>query len=133
MASPMLQEIFGGSLIGQPDVGFAALDAEQKRPIATIAAGFTGLLSLFNIGGRFFWASLSDNIGRKPTYYTFFVLGIALYALAPVGRAHRQQGAVRRWSSASSCRCTAAASRPCRPTSPTCSARSSSARSTAGC
>ncbi|MGZ5874278.1 MAG: MFS transporter small subunit, partial [Bradyrhizobium sp.] len=42
-----------------------------------------GLLSLFNIGGRFFWASLSDYIGRKNTYYTFFVLGIALYALAP--------------------------------------------------
>src|SRR6202008_1431709 len=32
---------------------------------------------------RFFWASLSDKIGRKNTYYTFFLLGIALYALAP--------------------------------------------------
>src|SRR5204863_328995 len=42
-----------------------------------------GLLSLFNIGGRFFWASLSDKIGRKNTYYTFFILGIVLYALAP--------------------------------------------------
>src|SRR5207245_11254295 len=51
--------------------------------IAAIAAGFAGLLSLFNIGGRFFWASLSDKIGRKNTYYTFFILGIALYALAP--------------------------------------------------
>jgi MFS family permease len=51
--------------------------------IAAIAAGFTGLLSLFNIGGRFFWASLSDYIGRKNTYYTFFLLGIAMYALAP--------------------------------------------------
>jgi MFS family permease len=40
-------------------------------------------LSLFNIGGRFFWASLSDYIGRKNTYYTFFLLGIAMYALAP--------------------------------------------------
>jgi MFS family permease len=40
-------------------------------------------LSLFNIGGRFFWASLSDYIGRKNTYYTFFILGIALYASAP--------------------------------------------------
>ena len=40
-------------------------------------------MSLFNIGGRFFWASLSDKIGRKKTYYTFFVLGIALYAAAP--------------------------------------------------
>jgi MFS family permease len=83
MASPMLQEIFAGKLIGLPDVGFNALSVEQKAIIAGIAAGFTGLLSLFNIGGRFFWASLSDKIGRKNTYYTFFILGIALYALAP--------------------------------------------------
>jgi MFS family permease len=83
MASPMLQEIFGGSLIGLPDVKFTDLNDEQRRAIAAIAAGFTGLLSLFNIGGRFFWASLSDLIGRKMTYYTFFVLGIALYAGAP--------------------------------------------------
>jgi MFS family permease len=83
MASPMLQEIFAGKLIGLPDVGFNALTAAQKAQIAGIAAGFAGLLSLFNIGGRFFWASLSDYIGRKNTYYTFFLLGIALYALAP--------------------------------------------------
>src|SRR5215468_3559722 len=83
MASPMLQEIFGGSLIGHPELKFAELSGEQRTMIAAIAAGFTGLLSLFNIGGRFFWASLSDKIGRKMTYYTFFALGIALYALAP--------------------------------------------------
>jgi MFS family permease len=83
MASPMLQEIFGGSLIGHPELGFTQLSAEQRTMIAAIAAGFTGLLSLFNIGGRFFWASLSDYIGRKNTYYTFFLLGIAMYALAP--------------------------------------------------
>ncbi|KQR30212.1 MFS transporter [Rhizobium sp. Leaf155] len=83
MASPMLQEIFAGSLIGQPGVAFADLDAAQKAQIAAIAAGFTGLLSLFNIGGRFFWASMSDKIGRKNTYFCFFILGIILYALAP--------------------------------------------------
>jgi MFS family permease len=83
MASPMLQEIFAGKLIGLPNLTFNALSAEQKVVIAGIAAGFAGLLSLFNIGGRFFWASLSDYIGRKNTYYTFFLLGIALYALAP--------------------------------------------------
>ena len=83
MASPMLQEIFAGKLIGLPDVGFNQLTTPQKAQIAAIAAGFTGLLSLFNIGGRFFWASLSDKIGRKNTYYTFFILGIVLYALAP--------------------------------------------------
>ena len=83
MASPMLQEIFAGKLIGLPDLTFNQLDASQKTAIAGIAAGFAGLLSLFNILGRFFWASLSDYIGRKNTYYTFLLLGIALYALAP--------------------------------------------------
>ena len=87
MASPMLQEIFAGSLIGLPGVKFAQLTGEQRVAIAAIAAGFTGLLSLFNIGGRFFWASLSDYIGRKNTYYAFFLLGIALYALAPTAAA----------------------------------------------
>jgi MFS family permease len=83
MASPMLQEIFGGSLIGHPEIKFLQLDDGQRTAIAAIAAGFTGLISLFNIGGRFFWASLSDYIGRKNTYYIFFVLGIALYTAAP--------------------------------------------------
>jgi MFS family permease len=83
MASPMLQEIFAGKLIGLPDLTFGQLSVEQKAIIAGIAAGFAGLLSLFNIGGRVFWASLSDYIGRKNTYFTFFILGIVLYALAP--------------------------------------------------
>ena len=79
MASPMLQEIFGGSLIGKPELGFAALDG-QKAAIAVIAAGFAGMLSLFNIAGRIVWASASDHLGRKATYFVFFALGIALYA-----------------------------------------------------
>ena len=94
MASPMLQEIFGGALMGHPDIKFGALNQEQRVMVAAIAAGFTGLLSLFNVGGRFFWASLSDYIGRKNTYYTFFLLGIALYAAAPwfaqIGIVHRR-------------------------------------------
>ena len=83
VASPMLQEVFAGSLIGLPGVPISQLTAAQAAAIAAIAAGFTGLLSLFNIGGRFFWASFSDYIGRKKTYYLFFLLGIALYALVP--------------------------------------------------
>ena len=83
MASPMLQEIFGGRLIGAPETGFSALSPDQLKQIATIAAGFVGLLSLFNIVGRFFWASLSDRIGRKATYFCFFGLGIVLYAVSP--------------------------------------------------
>jgi MFS family permease len=83
VASPMLQEIFGGLLIGHPELAFGALDADKAAAIALIAAGFTGLLSLFNIVGRFFWASVSDRIGRRATYSVFFVLGMALYAAAP--------------------------------------------------
>ncbi len=82
MASPMLQEVFGGRLIGL-DVGFDALSAGQKQQIAAIAAGFTGLLSLCNIGGRLGWASASDKFGRKITYAIFFVLGFLLYAAVP--------------------------------------------------
>jgi MFS family permease len=85
IASPMLQEIFAGQLIGAPGVPFTALDPGQRAAIAVVAAGFVGMLSLFNIGGRFFWASLSDWIGRRATYATFFLLGIALYAFAPTG------------------------------------------------
>jgi len=64
-ASPMIQEIFSGK------VG------------AEAAAGFVGLLSLFNMGGRFIWASLSDYIGRRNTYFIFFGLGILLYFSVP--------------------------------------------------
>ncbi len=64
-ASAMSQEIFPG------------------RVTAIAAAGFVGLLSLFNMLGRFFWASTSDVIGRRNTYFCFFILGIVLYALVP--------------------------------------------------
>jgi MFS family permease len=64
-ASAMIQEVFRGKI----------------TPSA--AAGFVGLLSLFNMGGRFFWASLSDKIGRKATYACFFTLGPIIYALVP--------------------------------------------------
>ncbi|NML43845.1 OFA family MFS transporter [Ramlibacter sp. G-1-2-2] len=82
MASPMLQEVFGGSLI---DVGkkFGELDKTQLAAIAAVAGGFAALLSLFNIAGRFFWASMSDLFGRKMTYTIFFVLGGVLYASLP--------------------------------------------------
>jgi MFS family permease len=82
MASPMLQEVFGGSLIGVAKK-FGELDKTQLAAIAGVAAGFTALLSLFNIGGRFFWASLSDKMGRKMTYIVFFVLGGLMYFSVP--------------------------------------------------
>lgn len=82
MSSPMLQEVFGGQLIGVEKI-YSELDKSQLVAIATIAAGFTALLSLFNIGGRFFWASLSDFFGRKTTFVIFFVLGGLLYISIP--------------------------------------------------
>ena len=69
-ASAMSQEMFPGKVT------------------AVAAAGFVGLLSLFNMGGRFFWASMSDLIGRKNTYLVFFTLGFVLYATVPsIGQA----------------------------------------------
>ena len=65
-ASPMIQDLFRGS------VG------------ATAAVGFVGLLSIFNMAGRFFWASVSDYIGRKATYFCFFTLGAILYFFLPL-------------------------------------------------
>jgi MFS family permease len=82
MASPMLQEVFGGRLVGT-DAPLAGLDAAARAGVATIGAAFAGFLSLFNIVGRIGWASFSDVIGRKATYVVFFVLGMALYASAP--------------------------------------------------
>jgi MFS family permease len=65
VASPMIQEIFSG------------------RVTPAAAAGFVGLISLFNMGGRFFWATTSDYIGRRNTYMVFFLLGILLYSTVP--------------------------------------------------
>jgi hypothetical protein len=64
-ASPMIQEIFPG------------------RVSPLVAASFVGLISLFNMVGRFFWASTSDYIGRRSTYMIFFALGIVLYSSVP--------------------------------------------------
>src|SRR5580693_1399164 len=64
-ASAMSQEMFKGQIT------------------AVAASGLVGLFSLFNMGGRFFWSSTSDYIGRKNTYFIFFALGTVLYALVP--------------------------------------------------
>ena len=56
-------------------------DLFQKTPLA--AAAFVSLLSLFNAGGRFFWASCSDYIGRRNTYIVFFVVQVILFLLIP--------------------------------------------------
>jgi MFS family permease len=81
-ASPMLQETFGGELFHELAVGFSQFSEAQKTLAAAIGGGFVGLFSLFNIGGRFFWATLSDTIGRKATYFVFFALGTLCYGVA---------------------------------------------------
>jgi len=83
-ASPMLQETFGGALIGQPELGFAEIRSNHDLTAAAalVGAGFVGLISVFNIFGRIGWASSSDKLGRKRTYYIFFVLGAFLYCSA---------------------------------------------------
>ncbi len=62
-ASPMMQDMFGKT--------------------ALEAAAVVSLMSLFNAGGRFLWASFSDFIGRRNTYLTFFVVQVILFLLMP--------------------------------------------------
>jgi MFS family permease len=70
-ASPMIQDLFHGKVT------------------AIAAGGFVGILSLFNMGGRFAWASTSDYIGRKTTYMIFFAVGAVLYWMLPLtGTSH---------------------------------------------
>lgn len=65
-------------------LGQASLMIQDELGVsAAAAAGFVGLLSIFNMGGRIGWASSSDFLGRKMTYVIFFVLGAILYALTP--------------------------------------------------
>jgi len=67
-------------------LGQASAMAQEMFPghiTAIAAAGFVGLMSLFNMAGRFFWASTSDYIGRKNTYFVFMVLGFLLYCTVP--------------------------------------------------
>ncbi|WP_426489624.1 OFA family MFS transporter [Hymenobacter sp. 102] len=71
-ASPLIQESFSDAVMGA-----------GRGVTAAAAAGFVGLLSLFNLLGRFFWSSASDKLGRKTTYAIYFGLGILLYALIP--------------------------------------------------
>ncbi|WP_263383839.1 L-lactate MFS transporter [Granulicella arctica] len=67
-AAPMIQDLFKGHIT------------------AVAAVGFVGILSIFNMVGRFVWASLSDFIGRKGTYFVFFTLGALLYFFLPLTR-----------------------------------------------
>lgn len=71
-ASVMIQELFSEASVGS-----------QAAISVGAAAGFVSLLSLFNMGGRFFWSSISDKIGRKNVYTIFFVLGSILYFAIP--------------------------------------------------
>ncbi|MFA6178645.1 MAG: OFA family MFS transporter [Candidatus Methylopumilus sp.] len=85
-AAPMLQETFGGALIDQPGIGFADIKKDEAltAAAAAVGAGFVGLISLFNIFGRIAWATSSDKLGRKQTYFIFFVLGTLLYTAVAV-------------------------------------------------
>jgi len=69
VARTMMTEIFGTTLPGIVDGAFAAT--------------YVVMISVFNMVGRFFWASTSDFLGRKTTYWIFFALGIVLYLSIP--------------------------------------------------
>jgi MFS family permease len=66
-ASPMIQDFF--RVDGVSSVGVAA------------ASGFVGVLSLFNMAGRFAWSSTSDLVGRRPIYMMYLGVGMIMYVL----------------------------------------------------
>ena len=72
-AADMFQDMFLG----------AAVSDALKTANAAIGAGFAGLLSISNLGGRFIWSSISDRTGRKAVYCVYFILGAVLYAMLP--------------------------------------------------
>jgi MFS family permease len=66
-------------------LGQASLMCQDMFGVAAVVGGgFAGLLSLFNMGGRFLWSSVSDLTGRKTVYAIYFLLGALLYALVPL-------------------------------------------------
>lgn len=69
VARTMITEIFGTTLPQTVDTAFAAT--------------YVVMISAFNMVGRFIWASASDYLGRRNTYWIFFLLGIALYLSIP--------------------------------------------------
>jgi MFS family permease len=73
VARTMITEIFGSSLPEVVDASFAAT--------------YVVMISAFNMVGRFIWASASDYVGRRNTYWIFFVLGIVLYLSIPFSAA----------------------------------------------
>jgi MFS family permease len=75
VAKTMIGEIFGSQLSTEAKQGF-------------FFANYVLMISVFNMVGRFFWASISDWIGRKPTYTIFFILGCGLYLSIPWAAAH---------------------------------------------
>ncbi|MBU2665060.1 OFA family MFS transporter [Actinoplanes bogorensis] len=66
-ASPMIQDFFRENAVSTVSVA--------------AAGGFVGVLSLFNMAGRFVWSSTSDVIGRKPIYMVYLGVGMILYLL----------------------------------------------------
>lgn len=69
VAKTMMSEIFGSTLPHIVDASFAAT--------------YVLMISVFNMVGRFFWATTSDSIGRKNTYHCFFLIGMLLYVSIP--------------------------------------------------
>jgi len=82
-ASPMIREMF-------PQVLGPGGEVTRKGITEAAATGFVALLSLFNMGGRFAWSSLSDFIGRKNVYIIYLLLGAILYCLIPTAGYHGQ-------------------------------------------
>ena len=69
VAKTMMTDLFGTTLPNVVDGAFAAF--------------YVVMISVFNMAGRLLWASASDYLGRRNTYWIFFALGVVLYCSIP--------------------------------------------------
>lgn len=77
IAKTMIDDIFGSSMSN-------VIDPNNSPIYLFFLSSYVFMISLFNMVGRFFWASTSDYLGRKNTYWLFFILGILLYCSIPI-------------------------------------------------
>jgi OFA family oxalate/formate antiporter-like MFS transporter len=58
--------------------------AQQQAHMTPVAAGtMVGLLGIFNAFGRFFWAWVSDYVGRARVYFLLYLIFAVIYFVLP--------------------------------------------------
>jgi MFS transporter, OFA family, oxalate/formate antiporter len=58
--------------------------AQQQVHMTALAAGkMVGLLGIFNAAGRFFWAWISDYLGRARVYFLLYLIQVGIFFYLP--------------------------------------------------